>query len=111
MSYNCNCDPAVTLGAQCIVQIDGRFFLLVEIETPVERVIVIAITAAQFTALRLAGVPVCPIVNQVPTAVAGTTVELRCTFIVGNEAFIVFEIESNTMERLIIVRSPLCTII
>ncbi|WML33179.1 hypothetical protein [Clostridium sp. OS1-26] len=107
---SCNHNPAVTLGAQCIVQIGTRFFLLVELETPIERVIVIEITAAQFAALRAAGVPVCPILNAVPTAVAGTTVELQCTFIVDDEAFIVFEIE-NARERLVLVRSPLCTVI
>lgn len=105
-----SCNPSVTLGAQCIVQIGTRFFFLVELELPVERVIVIEITANEFALLRTAGVPVCPILTAVPTPVAGTTVELRCTFIVGEEAFIVFEIE-NARERLVIVRSPLCPII
>lgn len=104
----------VGIGSLCRVEIQGRFFLLVEIEVgsganQIEEVIVLEITRVLFNALQ-GSVDLCQVLNDIPTPPAGSTLELRCTFIVGNEAFIVLEIE-NMMERLVVVRSPLCTVI
>lgn len=115
---NAVCDlvgnAGVGIGALCRVEIQGRFFLLVEIEigrgmNELEHVIVIEITRALFNALQ-GRVDLCQVLNNVPTPPHGSVLELQCTFIVGNEAFIIFEIE-NRNERLVIVRSPLCTVI
>lgn len=110
---HCHCRGAV-IGAVCRVQLQGRFFLLVELEigsgpNEIERVIVIEISQALFNALA-GRVDLCEVRTTLPNTPPGTTLDLLCTFVLGNEAFIVFEIE-NRNERLVIVRSPLCTVI
>lgn len=90
--------------------------MLVEIEltvagTEIEQVLIFRITAAQFAVLRAGGIPLCQIVTTVPTPAPGKTVELICTFIVDGFAFLVFDVETATTDVLVLVRSPLCTII
>lgn len=107
-------DRNIVIGAICRVRIDGNFFLIVDFEigtgpNAIDRIIVIQISQALFTAL-IGNVPVCEVRDTIPTPPQGTTLQLRCTFVVGNEAFIVFEIE-NAMDRIVIVRSDLCTVI
>jgi hypothetical protein len=107
-------DRRAVIAAACRVQLRGRFFLIIELEigsgaNEIERVFVIEISRALFNALA-GRVDLCEVRNDLPTPPQGTTLELRCTFVLGNEAFIVFEIE-NMRDRLVIVRSELCTVI
>lgn len=116
-----SCDDTATLGqsvrigAVCIAEIDNQFFLLVEIETEVmgmevERVVIFRISAAEAAVLLRLGVERCQIVTTIPEETAGTEVNLICVFVVGNFAFLVFDVE-NRKDRLVLVRVPLCTII
>ncbi|MBU5313424.1 hypothetical protein KQI38_15475 [Tissierella carlieri] len=103
------CNDPIMIGATCVAQIDGRFFLLIEIDVmgnEREEVIIFEITAAQ-AALIASGVMRCQIVNTIPT---GREVNLICVFVVGQNAFLVFNVE-NATDRLVLVRVPLCTII
>ena len=109
-----NNDP-IEIGATCVAHIDNKFFLLVEIEIEVmcferEEVVVIEITEDQAEALIAAGVMRCQIVNTIPTPSPGREVELICVFVVGQNAFLVFDVENNE-DRLVLVRVPLCCII
>ncbi len=102
-------DPIFTVTS-CVAQIDGRFFLLVEIEiegTEIEQFTIREITAAQAAILIAAGVMRCQIVDTIPT---GREVEIICAFVVGANVFVVFSVE-NATDRLVLVRVPLCTII
>lgn len=108
------CNDPISIGATCVAQIEGRFFLLVEIEIEVigneiERVIIFEITAAQAAALIAAGVMRCQIVNTIPTPGPGKEVNLICTFVVGRNSFLVFDVE-NATDRLVLVRVPLCSL-
>ncbi|WP_352420797.1 spore coat protein [Proteiniborus sp.] len=99
------------IGASCIAEINGMFFLLIEIEIGnLERVFVIRISAALAAQLLSSGVELCEIVNRIPTSTPGTEVNLICAFVVGENVFLVFNIENDT-DELILVRVPLCTII
>jgi hypothetical protein len=105
----------ISIGATCIAEIEGQFFLLVEIEIEIagqeiEQVIVIRISSAQADILLRAGIERCTIVTTIPTPTQGVEVNLICVFVVGNFAFLVFDVE-NTTDRLVLVRVPLCTVI
>lgn len=111
---NSMCNDPVSIGATCVAQIEGRFFLLIEIEIEVmnnerEEVIIFEITAAQAAALIAAGVMRCQIVNTIPTPSPGREVNLICVFVVGQNAFLVFNVE-NATDRLVLVRVPLCSL-
>lgn len=121
MSDKNSCDDneklsqTVRIGAVCIAEIDNQFFLLVEIETEVmgmevERVVIFRISAAEAAILLRLGVERCQIVTTIPEETAGTEVNLICVFVVGNFAFLVFDVE-NRKDRLVLVRVPLCTVI
>lgn len=102
----------ISIGATCVAQISGRFFILIEIEIDVagrevEEVIIIEVTSAQAAELIAAGVMRCQIVNTIPK---GRDVNLICAFVVGQNVFLVFDIE-NATDRLVLVRVPLCNII
>lgn len=100
------------LGASCVAVIDGNFFLLIEIEIgEFERVLIFRITAAQAARLLNAGVELCRIVNTIPTPAPGREVNLICVFVVDGEAFLVFNVEENNRDELVLVRVPLCTVI
>lgn len=100
-----------SIGASCVAEINGRFFLLLEIEIGnFEQVFVIRISAAQAAALLRAGVELCRIINTIPTPTPGSEVNLICVFVVGDNAFLVFNVE-NTTDELVLVRVPLCTVI
>ena len=109
-------NQGVVIAAQCRVELQGRFFLLLELEAgsgmnEIERVIIIEISRALFNALQ-GRVELCTVRNTLPTVPAGRTLDLLCTFVIGNVAYIVFEIEGmNMRDMLVIVASPLCTII
>lgn len=105
----------IEIGATCVAQIEGRFFLLIEIEIDVvgnerQEVIIFEITGAQAAALIAGGVPRCQIVNTIPTPSPGMEVSLICVFVVGQNAYLVFNVE-NATDRLILVRVPLCSVI
>ncbi|MDR7856476.1 hypothetical protein [Tissierella sp.] len=105
----------IEIGATCVAQIDGRFFLLIEIEidvigSEIEEVIIFEITAAQAAALVASGVMRCQIVDTIPTPTPGIDVNLICAFVVGENAYLVFDVE-NATDRLVLVRVSLCPII
>lgn len=107
---NSPCNDPIRVGARCVAQIDGRFFLLIEMEIEVmgfvrEEVIIIEITAAQAVALTAAGVMRCQIVTTIPPRG-----NLICAFVVDENVFLVFNVE-NATDHLVLVRVPLCTII
>lgn len=109
------CNPGIVIGAQCIVEIKGHFFLLVELEsksgqTEFERVLVIEISAAAFQFLCEKGVKPCKVVHKIPMC-HDKEVEIKCTFIVGDKAFIVVEVEGmHGCDKLVIVKSPICCV-
>lgn len=103
------------IGARCIAEIGGRFFLLVEVEigpegSEMEQVVIFRISAALAAALLSAGVRRCQIVNTIPTPMPGTEVNLICGFVEGGNIFLVFDVENST-DELVLVRVPLCTIV
>jgi hypothetical protein len=105
----------ISIGAACIVEIDGQFFLLVEIEIKandvgIEQIIVFSLTAAEAQALINAGVPVCETACEIPQPCPGEEIKFRCVLVIDNHAFLVFEIENRT-ERLVLVRAELCPVI
>lgn len=108
---NGNIQNLITLGARCLLNIDGKFFLLLEIEIgEQEQVIVIGITSDVAAALMSAGIEPCQVVTEIPTATPGTEVNLICVFVVDGFAFLVFDVENN-FDVLVIVRVPLCIVI
>lgn len=103
---------ASCLCSSCVAEINGNFFLLLEIEIgDLERVLIFRITAAQAARLLNAGVELCSIVNTIPTPSPEREVNLICVFVVDDEAFLVFNVEENETSELVLVRSPLCTVI
>ena len=105
----------ISIGATCIAEINDQFFLLVEIEivapgVDIEEVVVFRLTPEEAQALIAAGIRVCRIVNEIPVPGPGQEVEFKCVLIVDNQAFLVFEIENNT-EELVLVRAEICPII
>lgn len=107
-----NCHSPIRIGATCVAQINGNFFLLVEIEfgADMEEVIVIRISATQAAALLRLGVPRCQVSDTIPVSTPGREVNLICAFVVGDEAILVFDVE-NATDELVLVRTPLCTVI
>lgn len=117
-SRNLACQRAITIGATCVAELAPNVFvLLVEIEINVmgeeiEEVLVIRITPAQAAELiRLVGR--CQIVgpNEIPVPAPGRDVSLICAFVFDGNVFLVFDVETNTTDELVLVRVPLCTII
>lgn len=101
----------VTIGAVCIAQIGNRFFLLVEFETStMEQVVIFRITSAQASSLLNRGIPLCEIVEEIPQPTPTTDVEFVCVFIVGNQAFLVFDVETEDTDELVLVRADICPI-
>lgn len=106
-----NIESLIRLGARCLLNIDDKFFLLLEIEIgEQEQVIVISITSDVAAALMSAGIEPCQVVTEIPTATPGTEVNLICVFVVDGFAFLVFDVENN-FDVLVIVRVPLCAVI
>lgn len=110
-------NQGVVIGAQCIVEIQKHYFLLVELEAKsgrreFEKVLVIELSCAAFEFLREKGVKVCEVRDKMPAPPMGKHLELKCTFIVGNQAYIIFEAEGmcGCSDKLIIVKSPICNI-
>jgi hypothetical protein len=104
----------IRIGDACIIEINGRFFLIVEIEfNNSETVVVIRISREQAIELIRDGVRNCPVFTTLPAEIQRRAVELEGVFVVGNQAFLVFETERlrERSERLFVVRIPLIPII
>ena len=102
----------VTIGANCLVQVNNRFFLVAEIEVSAPGVEIdprffIEITAAQFEALKAAGEMLCTIQDTIPVAQPGFTVEFKCIFFVEDQVFLVFDVENSTDENVLVRTTPL----
>ena len=102
----------IRIGATCIAEINGMFFLIVEIMigTQNERILVIRISEALAAALERAGIVICQVTSIIPTSTAGREVELECSFLVDNDVILVF-IVRNTTDDIVLVRVPLCTVL
>ncbi|WP_055665717.1 hypothetical protein [Desnuesiella massiliensis] len=116
-STMCQEDP-VTIGAACVAELAPNVFvLLVEVEVDVigeeiEQVLIIRITPAQAAQL-IRSVGLCQIVgpDEIPTSAPGREVNLICAFVFGGNVFLVFDVETNTTDELVLVRVPLCPIV
>ncbi|WP_097028435.1 spore coat protein [Clostridium peptidivorans] len=108
----------VEIGATCVAELaPGVFVLLVEVEvevpgTDIQEVLIIRLTPAQAAAL-IPQVGRCRIVgpDQIPTSGPGRDVTLICAFVFDGNAFLVFDVETNTTDELVLVRVPLCPIV
>lgn len=111
-------DPPVEIGATCVAEIAANVFvLLVEVEIAVvpeeiEEILVIRITPAQAAQL-IPSIGRCEIVGpeEIPTPATGRDVELICTFVFGENAFLVFDVETRTSDDLVVVRTPICPVV
>lgn len=103
-------EDVISIGANCIVQIRNRFFLLVEIEVEVgnveiEEFVFIRISRQEAMRLLNSGVERCEISNRIPRS-DDVEVEFICVLIVNGEAFAVFDVE-NAMDEAVLVRISL----
>lgn len=104
----------IRIGDSCIIEVNERFFLLVEILFDnVEIVVVIRISRTQATNLMREGVRHCPVFMTLPEDIRGRSVMLQTVFVVGDQAFLVFETEreAERFERLFVIRTPLTQVI
>ena len=97
-------EDIISIGANCIVRIRNRFFLLVEIEVKVgnvdiEEFVFIRISEREARTLLAGGIQLCTISNSIPD---GLEVEFICVLIVGGEAFAVFDVEDNVDEAVLV---------
>ena len=106
-SATCPRANPLSIETSCILELDGAFFLLFEVEADVpnvdlETVIVLGISRELATALLRAGICRCAITDTIPTPC--DEVEFKCILAIGNNVFRVFEVE-NEEERLVLVRT------
>ncbi|WCK54819.1 hypothetical protein PP175_02015 [Aneurinibacillus sp. Ricciae_BoGa-3] len=99
---------AVKIGARCIFKVNGRFFLIAEIEAKttgveIEPDVIIRLTNDQAARLLAGGIKRCQISSTKPTASPGTKVEFKCIFIDGNKAFSIFDVENSTRDDAVLV--------
>ncbi|MGE5552489.1 MAG: hypothetical protein ACM3XZ_01020 [Betaproteobacteria bacterium] len=102
--------PIIAIGANCVFQAQGAFFLLVEIEihapdVAIEPEIVIPLTFSQARALLAAGVPQCEVTTTIPTPGPGVSQELKGSFDIGDQNFIVFDQEDSFDRSVLVVTS------
>lgn len=108
----------VTIRATCVAQLAPAVFVLlveIEVEVPgedIEEVLIIRITPAQAVVL-IPQFGLCTIVgtDQITTPAPGREVNLICSFLFGREVFLVFDVETNTTNELVLVRVLLCPIV
>jgi len=113
-----NQNNPVTIGATCVAELEPNVFVLlveVEVQVPgpdIEEVLIIRLTPAQAAAL-IPQVGRCTIVgpDQIPTPAPGREVTLICAFVFGQNIFLVFDVETNTTDDLVLVRVPICPIV
>ncbi len=99
-------EDVISIGANCIVQIRNRFFLLVEIEVEAgnvafEEFVFIRISRQEAMTLLNAGVKRCEITTRVPRS-NDVEVEFICILIVDGEAFAVFDVENDTDDAVLV---------
>ena len=99
-------EDVISIGANCIVQIRNRFFLLVEIEVEAgnvafEEFVFIRISRQEAMTLLNAGVKPCEIKTRVPRS-NDVEVEFICILIVDGEAFAVFDVENDTDDAVLV---------
>jgi hypothetical protein len=99
-------EDVISIGANCIVQIRNRFFLLVEIEVEagnveIEEFVFIRISRREAMTLLDAGVERCEITTRFPRP-DDVEVEFICILIVDGEAFAVFDVEDDTDEAVLV---------
>lgn len=108
--------PGTRIASACILRADGNFFLIVELNlgttigTELTRVVVIRISADVAARLLAAGVDLCTVQTTVPTTTTGRGLSAECTFVIGNTAYIIFIVPNRT-DRIVVVTSPLCTVL
>lgn len=106
--------PGARVVSQCVLRAGTSFFLIVELAvnstmgTELTRVVVIAISADLAARLLASGVSLCTVQTTVPPSTTGLSP--ACTLVVGNTAYIIFLVP-NVTNRIVVVTSPLCTVI
>ncbi|MEC1525544.1 hypothetical protein P9D43_26445 [Neobacillus niacini] len=94
-------NEVVEIGANCVVRIGNRFFLLVEIEVEainLEEFVFIRISEREFRTLIRAGVQRCTIRERMPR----NNAEFICVLIENGQAFLVFDVENNQDEAVLV---------
>jgi len=96
----------ISIGANCIVRINNRFFLVVEIEVEAgdvsfEQYVFIRISRREAMALLEEGVQRCTISKCIPRG-DDLDVEFVCVLIVDGKAFAVFDVEDATDEAVLV---------
>ncbi|WP_097028431.1 spore coat protein [Clostridium peptidivorans] len=108
----------VGIGATCVAELAPNVFVLlveVEVEVPgedIQEVLIIRLTPAQAAAL-IPEVGRCLIIDKDDPVIVdpGAQINLICVFVFGENAFLVYDVETNTTDRLVLVRIPLCPIV
>lgn len=99
-------EDVISIGANCIVHIRNRFFLLVEIEVEagnveIEEFVFIRISRQEAAELIDAGVEFCEITTCFPKS-DDVEVEFICVLIENGKAFAVFDVENHTDEAVLV---------
>ncbi|OAH52925.1 MULTISPECIES: hypothetical protein [Bacillaceae] len=99
-------EDVVSIGANCLVEIKNRFFLLVEIEVEagnveIEEFVFIELSKREAKAVSRAGVEPCTIKSCIPRS-DDLEVEFICILIVDGKAFEVFDVENDTDEAVLV---------
>jgi hypothetical protein len=107
--------PVIRIGANCILQAQGGFFLVVEVEihatdVAIEPEIILPLTFSQARALFDAGVPPCEVTTTIPTPGPGVTQELKGSFDIGNQNFVVFD-QEDSFDRSVLVVTPVLPVL
>ncbi len=98
-------NEVVSIGANCVVRIRERYFLVVEIEVEdidLEEFVFIRISEREFRRLIRAGVQRCRIAERIPR----NNTEFICVLIENGRAFLVFDVENNE-DQAVLVRTSL----
>jgi len=117
---NNNNNQPVRIGANCILEVEDDFFLIVQIlattnsSTIVDTIVVIELSSQQARDLFDAGVRRCRVLNAQTLGATENNgrrdVDFKCVFIADGKAFLVFIVE-NGADEIAVVRAPLCTVI
>lgn len=102
------CSEVLFISFSCIIKIDQKFFLLVEIESNIpcidfDEVVIFKITKTQAEHFIAAGIELCRILDEIPTS---TKAEFVCVFIQDERAFLIFDLETEP-EEVVLVRTTL----